>query len=136
MHIHICQDLHGYQDACALLRWINHKEYQVYLEYMGYQTTRPAANSDRDKSACMLRQLGPYERLLGPSIIIVVLLIFLIYTKTFGIVYILIGYLLIMLLWVIFICTIARNDGYFAHLHISKMATPGRLQFSYDLYHS
>ena len=27
------------------------------------------------------------------------------YTKTFGIVYILIGYLLIMLLWVIFICT-------------------------------
>ena len=30
-------------------------------------------------------------------------------------------------------CDIARNDGYFAHLHISKMATPGRLQFSYDL---
>ena len=130
--------------------------------YSGYQATRPADNSDRDKSARKRGLVGLYAKTTrtvwkdysGPSIIIVVLLIlfnkidgnhkdtvwhlskvlgnvkknpyiinqnhiyfkkllwshfwidfYKCYTKTFGIVYILIGYLLIMLLWVIFICT-------------------------------
>jgi hypothetical protein len=34
----------------------------VHIAPDRYQTTRPADNSDRDKSARMLRQLGPYEK--------------------------------------------------------------------------
>jgi hypothetical protein len=50
---------------------ITHNNIMTHRRIYGYQTTRLADNSDRDKSARILRQLGP-------SIIIVVLLIFLI----------------------------------------------------------
>ena len=126
----------------------------ILIHVVGYQTTRPADNSDRDKSARKWGLVGPYVKttwtinnyccliyffnkidgnhkdtvwhlstVLGnvkknPYIINQNHIFFKkllwshfwidfykCYTKTFGIVYILIGYLLIMLLWVIFICT-------------------------------
>ena len=117
---------------------------QICIYLKGYQTTQPADNSDRDKSARKRGLVGPYVKttrtinkidryhkdtvwhlstVLGnvkknPYIINQNHIFFnkllwshfwidfyKCYTKTFGIVYILIGYLLIMLLWVIFICT-------------------------------